>query len=163
MSTPLPTSNRFFAPEISVVTFVPTIASAALAYTRIELDAGTNLTQEIADLSGWQLTGGEIPTPDLGSRFTSSIPGRQTADASSLTFYADLAGDDVRTVLTQGLNGFMIFMDGGDVPTQPSDVFPCRVNTVGKVRSVGDAAHQLTIGFTITRKPAADVPIPAAA
>ncbi|WP_182112888.1 hypothetical protein [Actinotalea sp. JY-7876] len=163
-ATPLPLAERFFAPEITRVFWVPLIAAAAtLVYTRAELDAGTELTDELADLSGWTVTGASIATPDIKRRFTGSIPGRQTAADSSITFYADLKGNDVRKVLTSGMNGNVVFMDGGDVPASPSDVFPARVNTVGKVRSVGDAAHQLTVGFTITRAPKVDIPVPAAA
>jgi len=158
----LPRSERFFAPEISKVLFAADLADPE-AYTRVEAEASIDLTNEIADLSGFAVTSGMIDTPDMGSRFTSQIGGRTSAEASSITFYADKAGNDVRTVLSRGTTGFLIFMDGGDVPGQPSDIYAVQVSSVGKVRSVGDQAFQVTISFAITSEPAEDVDIPAAA
>ncbi|WP_402465797.1 phage tail tube protein [Isoptericola aurantiacus] len=161
-ATPIPTSERFFAPEISKVFFATTLADYT-AYTDTEVTAAQDLTGEIADLSGFMVSSGMIDTPDLDSRFTKQIGGRTSVDASSITFYADLAGDDVRTVLPRGTKGYLIFCDGGYVPTQMSDVYPVEVTSVGKVRSVGDQAMQVTIGFAISDEPAEDVEIPAAA
>jgi len=102
-----------------------------------------------------------ISTPDLGSRFTKQIGGRTQADASSITFYASKDGADIRSVLQRGLTGYLTFMDGGDVAAQPMDVFPIEVTSVGKVRTTGDNAQQITVTFAITGEPAEDVDIPA--
>lgn len=159
----LPASTRFFAPKITKIWFLPTIASAALAATRAEITAGTDLSSEVADMSGWNVGSEQIATPGL-SAFTGSVPGRKTVDASSITFYADKLGADVRAVLTEDLDGFILIADAGDIPTTGKmDVFPIRVASVGKARHVtGSTAHQLTATFSITRPPAADVAIPAA-
>jgi hypothetical protein len=161
-ATPVTQSTRFFAPEITKCIFLPTIAAANLAATRAEIDAGTDLSNEIADLSGWTIASGTIDTPDLGNRFTRQISGRTTAEASSLTMYADKKGVDAREILPRDTVGFIVFMDGGDVPADPMDVFPVSVSSLGKVRSTGDQAGQLTINFSITGIPAEDLPIPAA-
>lgn len=158
----LPATDRFFQPEISRVWFALTLADPA-NLARPDIAAATDLTDEIADLAGWNVTSNQINTPDLGHRFVSSITGRTSSDASSLTFYADIAGDDVRKVLPRGTKGFLIFADGGDVEDQPCDIFPVEVASVGKVRSTGDQAFQLTIGFAIKKPPFEDVPLPAAA
>lgn len=166
MATKLPESERFFHPEISKVFWLPTIAAANRVPTRAEITAGHDLTDEIAAVAGWQKTTAMIATPDWGSRFTSSIPGRTSAADSSITFYADLDGDDVRAVLSAGLSGYVVFADGGDnegsVTDKLGDVFPVRVASVGKVRGQ-DAAMQLTVSFAITREPADDITLPAAA
>jgi hypothetical protein len=153
-------TERFFQPEVSKVIFVPAIASSALAYTRVEVDAGDDLTAEIADLSGWTVESGFIATPDMGKRYTGKIGGRLTTPDSSITFYGDKSGDDVRSVLPRGTKGFVVFMDGGDVATQPSDVFAVEVASVGKMRSTGDNAFQVTVAFSISNF-AEDVAIPA--
>lgn len=160
---PLPKSTRFFAPEISKVYFATSLADYTSGADRAEITAAVDITDEIADLTGFDVTSGSIDTPDLGHRFVSKIAGRLQTSDSSITFYASLDGDDVRKVLPRGTTGHLIFMDGGDVPTQPMDIFPVEVNSVGKVRSTGEQAFQLTIGFTITGTPAEDVDIPAAA
>lgn len=157
----LAASTRYFNAGTTQVHFLPSIAAADLTPTRAEITAGTNLTGEVADLSGWTVTGGEIDTPDLGSTFVDKIPGKTSAEDSSLTFYADLAGNDARDVLPRGTAGFIVIMDGGDVPGRTADVFPVRVRSVGKVRSVGEDSARLTIPFSITSQPAEDRVIPA--
>jgi len=161
-TTAITATARFFQPEISKVYFVPTIADIA-SPTRVELDAGDDLTAEISDIQGFSLTSNFIDTPDLGHRFVSQIPGSIKADQSSLTFYGDKTGDDVRSVLPRETAGYLVFMDTGDVATQPMDVFPIEVASVGKLRRTSDNAYQLTIMFAITAVPQENVAIPAAA
>lgn len=161
MATPaLSTSTRYFDPEVTKCYFVPTIATKS-APTRTEMDAGTDLSAEIADLSGWMVAGEAIPTPDLGSKFTSSIDGRVQAEDSSLTFYASDDGVDVRAVLPRGTNGFILWMDGGDVPANKMDVFPVRVLSNGKMRNLSNEAAKIQVQFTITSTPAENVAVPA--
>lgn len=161
-ATPLPASNRFIQPGVTVVLLLPAVADIS-APTRAEMDAGTDISDEIADWSGWNKQTTSVPTPSLGSRFTSSIPGRQTSEDSSFTVYGDKAGTDIRTVVTEDSEWFVMFMDGGDVATQVADVYPARCSSVSKVRNAaGDAALQVRTDFTITRPPAQDVTIPAA-
>lgn len=154
-------TQRFFAPEISKVYFATTLATPKTAVTRVEITGALDITGEIAEISGFSVTGGTIDTPDLGARFTSKIEGRTTTEDSSLTVYADLDGDDLRKQLPRGTKGFLIFADGGDDEDKPADVFPVTVTSVGKVRSTGDQAHQLTISFATTGVPAEDLPLPA--
>jgi len=157
----LPTSTRYYAPLVTKIWFLPAIAAATLAATRLELTAGTDLSDEVADIAGWTVTGEDVPTPGLNP-FTGNVPGRTSVDASSITFYADELGVDVRGVLTPGLSGFIVIADAGDVATGVMDVFPVRVKSVGKPRTVtGSNASQVTIGFSTPRKPAQDLPIPA--
>lgn len=158
-ASPLTASTRYFDPEITKVYFVATIADKS-APTRTEIDAGTDLSGEIADLSGWVVTGEAIQTPDLGSRFTSTIPGRIQAEDSSLTFYSDESGSDVRSVLPRDTAGYILWLDGGDVTGNKMDVFPVRVLSVGKQRSTSEAAR-VQVQFSITAEPAEDVDVPA--
>lgn len=153
-------TTRFFQPEISKVYYLPAIVAGTMIPTRVEINAGKDLTDEVADLSGWTISSGMIDTPDLGSRFTSQIGGRTSAESSSITFYASKDGDDVRVDLPRGLRGYIMFCDGGDTVGYKADIFPVEVTSVGKVRSTGEAAFQITTAFAITRKPAEDVTLP---
>jgi hypothetical protein len=161
--TKLPVTERFFQPEISKVLLHLTLANFKTGPSRTEIAASTDLTDEIADLAGWGVSSNLIPTPDLGHRFVGNIGGRITTETSTITFYADLNGDDVRKVLPRGTKAFITFADGGDVPGSPADTFPIEVTSVGKLRSVGENAFQLTITFAITGQPAEDVALPATA
>ncbi|MFC5187134.1 phage tail tube protein [Actinomadura harenae] len=156
---PITPSKRFSARGVSKCYFVPSIASIS-APTRAELDAGTDLSPQVADIDGWTVQSEQIETPDLGSTFTSKIPGSTSADDSSLTMYTDLGGADVRTLLPRGTDGFIVWLDGGDVAGRKMDVFPIRVASLGKKRTTDDDAETIDVGFSITAEPAENVTIP---
>jgi len=161
MPTPnLATTTRYYDPEVTKCYFLPTVAVKG-APTRAEMNAGTNLSNEIADLEGWMVTSGEIPTPDLGTRFTKKIGGRTEAENSTLTMYATVNGADVRTLLPRNTTGFILWLDGGDVAGNKMDVFPVSVRSLGKMRSVGEDPARLQIQFSITAEPAESVAVPA--
>lgn len=158
MATLTPT-KRFFQPEISDYSFLPAVADREVV-TRLEIDAGTLLSPEIADISGFSTSSSLIDTPDLGSRFVPRIGGRTTTEDSTLTFYGSQDGIDARAILPRGTKGFLYLADGGDVPGNLADLFEVEVTSVGKVRSTGDQAFQLTISFGILSVPVEDLVIP---
>lgn len=159
-ATAMNPSTRFFNAAITRVVFVPEI-SDKFSPTRAELDAGTDVSADIAELTGWQVTSEQVQTPDLATRFTSSIPGRSTAEESAITFYADREGEDVRELLPRDTQGYAVIMDHGDQAGLPVDVYPVRVASVGKMRSVGEEAARLEVQFSILSEPAENVTIPA--
>ncbi len=69
-----------------------------------------------------------IDTPDMGARFVGKIPGRISADNSSITFYGDRDGQDARTAMPRDATGYMVWLDGGDVAGRKMDVYPCTVS-----------------------------------
>ncbi len=147
-ATPIAAATRYFQPEITKVLILPTVAAATLTPTRAELNAGTDVSPDVASWSGWTVSTAQIATPDLGKRFTSSIPGRITVDDSSITFYADLAGADIRDVLIRDADQYVAILDGGDVTGRNMDVFKTTVGSVGKLRDLEDAPR-ITVSFTI--------------
>lgn len=160
-ATPITQSTRYINPGTSKYYFCATISSKA-APTRIELNAGTDLTREVSAIEGWMTSSEQVNTPDADTRFTSTIPGRITAEGSSITFYADNTGTDVRSLLPRDTAGFIVILDGGDVSGRKMDVFPIRVSSVGKARSVeGSEAATVQIQFSITSEPAENVTVPA--
>ncbi|MFB6771144.1 hypothetical protein [Streptomyces sp. NPDC056337] len=161
MATPIQASKRYYRRGVTRVLWVPTIGNKN-APSRAELDAGTALEGETGAMAGWQTTSGTVPTPALGSRFTPVVGGEITASDSSLTFWASKDGDDVRTLLAREEEGFVVWMDEGDVPTQTMDVYPVTVTSQAKVREL-DQAAQIMAQFAITSEPAENVVIPAAA
>ncbi|MEU8279565.1 hypothetical protein ACFYOK_29385 [Microbispora bryophytorum] len=156
---PIPAETRYFNPETSQLYWVPSIAIKG-APTRLELDAGTDLSDAIADVNGWMVTSEMIDVPDMGSRFVSKIPGRISANDSSVTYYMDKAGIDAREVMPRDAIGFMVWLDGGDTPGRKMDVFPVTVSSHGKSRSVGAEPARITIAYAITSEPAENVTIP---
>jgi hypothetical protein len=131
------------------------------APTRLEINSGTDLSGEIAEISGFQVSSATVDTPDLGTRFVPKIAGRINAEDSSLNFYASSTGfTDARSVLPRDTTGYVIFMDGGDVATTGRmDIFPATVTSVPKLRALEDPA-QVSVTFAVTRVPAEDIAIP---
>lgn len=159
-ATDISASTRYINKGVTRFIWCDTIATPS-APTRSEINAGTDLSNEIMEIDGWVVQSESVETPDLGHIFTGSITGSTSADDSSVTMYNDLGGTDVRDVLARGDNGFMLIMDGGDVAGRTMDVFPCRVGSLGKNRSVDDDPASSVINFNITSEPSEDVTIPA--
>ncbi|MER7212450.1 hypothetical protein ABT340_35805 [Streptosporangium sp. NPDC000239] len=160
VATPITPANRFFRPGITRCYWVVSIANLN-APTRSELNAGSDLSKDIADISGWMVSGQKIDTPDLDSRFVSNIPGLTSAQESGVTFYQDQPGVDVRGLMPRDAEGHIVWLDGGDVAGRLMDVFPVRVLSVGKQRTMGAEAARLVVQFSISAEPAEDVVIPA--
>lgn len=153
-------STRFINVGSTLVYWVPSIGNKN-APTRSELNAGTNLVNENSAASGWTTKADQVETPTMATRFTSKIPGRISADDSSITMYRDLGGTDAHSLMPVDANGFIVWMDGGDVSGRLMDVFPVRVASHSKPRSTdGKDAAQVEIMFSITDQPAEYVTIP---
>ncbi len=159
-ATQIAAYDRYFQPEISKCIWLPAVANKA-APTRAEINAGLDLSRQVADVEGFTTTSESIDTPDLGSRYTGNIPGRRSSEDSNITFYGARDGNDVRTTLVRDTNGFIAWMDGGDVAGYKMDVYPVRISSAPKQRSVGDEAFRIQIMFNVTTEPAEDVTIPA--
>lgn len=155
----LSATNRFIAQGTTRYYWLPTCASIALP-TRIEMNAGTDLTCEIASISGFSTMADEVETPDACSRFTSKIPGPIKADDSSINFYADVTGNDVHSFYVRDQNGFLLILPGGDIAGRRMDNFATRVKSISRVQSLADS-QQIVVGFSITRDPALNILVPA--
>lgn len=158
--TPLTATVRYIPPGVRKIYWLTTIASYTTAVTRAEINAGTDLTNEIASMSGFTVTSDSSEVPDLSGRFVSKIPARIKADDSSMSFYASSTSADVRTVLPRDTAGFACILPEGDVPGQKMDVFPAKVSSTTVDTTMEDPA-QINVQFTITKVPALNLTIPA--
>lgn len=154
-------TQRYFRPGVSKVYWVVTIATQATP-TRSELNAGTDVSPEVAEISGFQVVSESVDTPDLGSRFVSKIPGRINADDSSINFYASSTGfNDARSVLPRDTSGYIVIMDAGDVTTTGRmDVYKTKVASHGKLRGLEDPA-MTQANFVVLQEPSENLVIPA--
>lgn len=160
-ATPIAPVTRYWPVGTTQWLWVPTIANYKVAVTRSEINAGTNLSGEVADIDGWTVSSNQIDTPDVNSRFRSKIPGPIEAEDSSLTIYADPSGTDVRQLLPRDTAGYIVRMDGGDVAGRKMSVFPVKVASQNKLMGTDEEAGRIEIAFTITAIPAEDLTIPA--
>lgn len=157
-ATPLRASTRYYPPGTRAVYWLPAVGSVA-APTRAELDAGIDLTGEIAAMSGFSVSSATVSVPDLSTRFAPDIPGAITAASSSITFYASEDSDDIRSVLPRDQAGFVAVLWEGDQPGRSMDVYPCTVTSVPKDVTTTNAG-QMSVDFAITAVPAENVEIP---
>lgn len=161
MTTPKITpSTRYFLPGTTAVLLLPTVANIATGPTRLELSGGLDISEEIAAITGWSISGSTVATPDLGKRFTPQVNGRLAAAESGFTCWADKTGDDIRKELTVDQKTYVVFLDGGDVPGSPMDTYESVVMSVGKVREI-EGAGRVDARFSI-RNYAENLVVPAA-
>src|SRR5689334_18895336 len=114
MAAPAITASiRYTSRGSTKVYWVATIANY-LSPTRSELNAGTDLSPQLMDSSGWTVKSNQIDTPDAATRFTSKIPGSIDAEDSTLTMYASKNGVDARALMPQDTVGYIVLLFGGD-------------------------------------------------
>jgi hypothetical protein len=152
---------RYFPTGITRYLYLPAIVAATLIPTRAEMNAGTDLSTDLAEVSGFTVSSDLIDTPDINTRFTSRIPGRITAEDSSLVFYADKVGDDVRALLPRDETGYIVRLSAGDVAASMGSTFPITVSSISEQAGTDDEAARLTVEFAITSEPAENWAIPA--
>jgi hypothetical protein len=131
------------------------------APTRAELNAGTDATGEIAGFVGWRLRAEARSIQAAGEQFVTTLDGSLEVDDTRLVFYADPAGQDIRTLLARGTIGHVIFLDGGDVAGRPMDVWRVRVAALARLRGIGDDPDMIDVQFRAYATPAIGVSVPA--
>ena len=149
--------TRYYQVGVTQLLFCASIANTA-APTFSELDNGTSLERDLADWSGWTVSSNMIDTPDLATRFTSKLPGRISAEDSSLTFYEDKLQVDLRTLMPRDASGFIVIANGG-LASAKGDVFKVTIASVGKMRSMDNAAL-IKFDYAILQQPNEDVTLP---
>lgn len=143
---------------------VPTISNQA-APTLAEVNAGKNVSFQTASVTGFDTSVASLDVPRLGTNFTSNMPGRETANASSMTFYLSQTGpsDDVRSVaqLLQNATGYLLIFNEGIVTGGMMDVWPYRVGAVS-ISQDPEVVAVATVDFNIWKPPTKYVTVPTA-
>jgi len=151
---------RYVPPGTRKIYFVVTVANYTTpGPTRAELNAGTDLTNEIASITGFTVTSDTIEVPDMSGRFAAKIAGRIHAADSAMMFYLSSTSADVRTVLPRDTVGYVVALWEGDITGQKMDVFPVKV-TSATIQTDTEAAAQIEVAFAVTRVPALNLTIP---
>lgn len=152
---------RFNRKGTTKIVFVETIASTSYVPTAAEITGGTDYTEQINAIDGWNIENQPIETPDMASTFVSKIEGDDSAADSSLTFYEDDTLNDIETELAKGTEGFIIIFSKGKAPSAKGmDVFPVKVASNSKSYSTDNEAAKITVQFVITDRPALNQTVP---
>jgi hypothetical protein len=166
MALPNPSSLTATVPytkfSTSVYLWVPSIASQS-SPTLAEFNAGKNLTPELEAVNGFDTQVAEVQILKAGTSFAGSLPGRETPNASTLTFTLSTAGPtvDVRSVLTQNALGFVVICNEGIVTGGYCDIWPTRIGAVSVSQDLEKEATAV-VSFSIYRTPSRNVAIPTA-
>ncbi len=149
--------SRYFRRGTTKIYFAPVIADIS-APTEDEMADATELSCDISDIAGFSFSNSPIDVPDMCSTFVKSIPGEDTAEDSSMTFYEDNVANPIRTLLTKGSEGYIVFFPYGVTGGTPSagdeaEVWPVSVASSTRAWSAGNEAAKYTIEFTITDVP----------
>lgn len=145
---------RFFRRGISKIYFLPAVASLA-APTTAEIAAGVDLSSQIAEIAGFQLSNSPIPTPNLAEQFTPQIDGEDTVADSSLTMYDLTDSVTLRTATTKGTAGFFLLCPYGRTPTKRCETWPAKITGQNDEWStaVGNNPARYVTGAVITATP----------
>ena len=134
------------------IRFLTTVPATLTAPTQAELSAGldvvgSELNEELAEMTGWVITNNTIPTPGFNSNRVGQVGGDQTYDTSSMKFYKDSSVHAIFDALIDGTTGWMAIMDDGQASGKFVQVFPCQVLT--RVRSKDRGPKTFTCNFAI--------------
>lgn len=159
-ATAMPLAQRFFQPGNVGVLFLPTIVAANLVPTAAEVTAGTDVTRELDDWSGWTVSTAFLETKDASTVLRPQLAGAVTFEGSSMTFNGSKNGTDARTVFTRGQSGYIIIGDAGVQTGKKADVYPVTVGAVAKLRNLDSTNFKIRVDFGITAVPAEDITMP---
>ena len=120
-------TGRFMRRGVSRVYHVPTVASATLVPTVAEITAGTELTDDLADLAGFTFSNSPIAVPDWGDNFDSKITGVDTVTDGTLTLYEKGASNPLRTTLAKGTEAYIAIFFAGTAGAAPAAADKCEV------------------------------------
>lgn len=156
---PFSAATRFLDAGTSRIYWVQTIASTS-APTRSELNAGTDVTGEVAEIEGFALESELNGTTAFSSVVETSKPGMMRPSGTPRTvMYADEVGYDVRRVWSRGDTGHIVLLHGGDVAGNLMDVWPVTIAVVSKTFVMSEAAF-VVVQFAVSGQPVTDVVVP---
>jgi len=156
---PSSAATRFLDAGTSRIYAVETIANTS-APTRSELDAGLDITGDVAEIEGFLLESELNDTTVFNSVVATSKPGTMRPGSSPrIVMYADQDGYDVRRSWARGTTRYIVLLHGGDVAGHLMDVWPVTVAARSKTFTFESAAFVL-VQFAIHAQPATDVGVP---
>lgn len=160
MATAITATLRYTPPGRRKYFWLNAVSAYPSAPTRGELNGGSDLSGEIAEVSGFELSGDSADAPDLAGGFVAQVAARTTAGDCELVFYASSSAADIRTVLTKGTAGYLVFLPEGDVAGQKCEVWPATVKSMFIDQNMEDPA-KIHVQLSITKLPIQNLTIPA--
>lgn len=150
---------RFMRKGKSRLYWVLTIAALPTT-TAAEVNAGTRIDAQLAEINGFSFANTPIDTPDMATAFVSKIPGEDTVGDSNMTFYEDTTTNPISTALAKGTVGYVVIFYAGIAGATPAaadkaEVWPVIVASNAKQYTTGNEAAKYQVVFTNTAGPTA--------
>lgn len=132
------------------------------APTTTQVLAGTRVDVALRSLNGFTSTIEDLDAADASSTWGKTIPGGETAEASSMTFYqGDLDADleeTIRAAHTVGANRYLVSSKrGAPAVGDPVDIFPVRVKGVNDDQTTDNATATYTAQYAIYDPPVKNI------
>lgn len=152
--------SRFMRKGTTKVFFATTIVDIN-APSVTEMAAATNLTPQIAEISGFTFSNSPIQTPDMDTKFVSQIPGEDSTEESMIVFYEDQTSNPIRTVLAKDTTGYICIFSAGIAGAAPAnsevcEVWPVTVSSNARRYTATNEAAQYEVKFATTAEPDQD-------
>lgn len=145
--------GRFTRKAVSRVFFCATLSSQTAPSIATELTTSNEITAPIAEMSGFQFSNNPINTPDLSTLFVSQIPGEDTAEDSSITFYDDDTTTTLRTSQAKGNAGFIVLCPYGRTAAKRCEVWPVKSTGYNDEWTTGNEAAKARVQYAVTAVP----------
>lgn len=154
------TGDRFMARGFSRLYWVTPFAAAP---TNASILAGTRLDTSIAEVAGLSFRNEPIETPDMGTTFTSKIPGSDTVEDPVITFY-DVDDTNVnnliRVALTKGNGGMLVVEPYGHITGRRAELWKVTSTGANDEWSAGNEPHRYVVTFAVTAAPNLNYTLP---
>lgn len=154
---------RFMRKGTTKLFLVPTIASATLIPTAVEVNAGTNATPDLNEINGFNFSNDTIETRDMDTTFVGNIPGEDTAEDSNLVFYEHkaYASNPIKTAMAKGTTGFIVIFFAGIAGATPAagdkaDVWPVIIASNTRQYTAANEAAMWRADFATSAEPKFD-------
>lgn len=143
-----------------LVTDIPNPAAPTVA----QITAGVDITAVLRGSTGFTSEVADLNAEDQSSTWAKTIPGGETAQASSLNLYAgDLDADTeevIRDAFVEGSERFVVFcLRGAPTAGEPANVFPVRIKAVNDQNYTSQEAANYMVGVSIFDPPSKNVSI----
>jgi hypothetical protein len=151
--------TRFMRKGTTKFFLVPTLSTYP-ASAHGDWSAATDLTGQIATVTGFDFKNVPIKVPDMSTAFVSQIGGEDDTTDSSFEFYELKGGTDtIKAAQTKGLVCFIgIFNTGiaGSVPAaaEVCDIWPVVCTARANIYSAGNEAAKYRVNYAVTAAPA---------
>lgn len=157
-------TNRYSRKGKAALKFAATLTDATAPYsaTRAEITGATDILAQMAEIGGMQYSNEPIDTPDMASSFDTQIPGADTTDPPTFTFYdTDEAAPAIRAALAKGTTGYILAFPQGDIAGRRMEIWPVQSTGVNDEWTAGNEPARYVATTVVTAPPTQNATVPA--